>query len=345
EDECIAAGGELVGPGLDDKEVGARLRRRETRVPAIIVVQLHRHALPVRRGLRAPQQGRRDDIVPLAKNIGPDLNTFARYSFYRVATAVHAGENIFDDETRPGRIRRRAFPRLLGQDFACAPRYALHRTVSLLWSRLTRTHRISRKFPRDMDDLAAKAGLWGVENGYHDVFGNSHGGSAETQRQLIAALSRGLERPPEIAPVSERIRAFQGDGRRYWALGVQLYALRSHRNWGHGDFTDLARLIPLAASCGAAAIGLNPLHALFPDRAQEASPYAPNSRIFLNPLYIDLDAIPEFPGAAAAGIDLEDPRTGDLIDYEEVARAKVDGLRLAYEHFVTSARPDRRADF
>jgi len=196
-----------------------------------------------------------------------------------------------------------------------------------------------------MDDLAAKAGLWGVENGYHDVFGNWHGASAETQRQLIAALSRGLERPPEIAPVSERIRAFQGDGRRYWALGVQLYALRSHRNWGHGDFTDLARLIPLAASCGAAAIGLNPLHALFPDRAQEASPYAPNSRIFLNPLYIDLDAIPEFPGAAAAGIDLEDSRTGNLIDYEEVARAKLDGLRLAYEHFVTSARPDRRADF
>ena len=93
---------------------------------------------------------------------------------------------------------------------------------------------------------------------------------------------------------------------------------------GIGDFSDLARLIELAAALGAAGIGLNPLHALFPDRAQEASPYAPNSRIFINPLYIDVDAIPEFPGAAAAGIDLDPLRGGELIDYVGVARAKLD---------------------
>ena len=55
---------------------------------------------------------------------------------------------------------------------------------------------------------------------------------------------------------------------------------------------------------GAAGIGLNPLHALFIERAAEASPYAPNSRIFLNPLYIDVDAIPDFPGSGVAGIDM-----------------------------------------
>ncbi|MGB8824057.1 MAG: 4-alpha-glucanotransferase, partial [Pseudolabrys sp.] len=196
-----------------------------------------------------------------------------------------------------------------------------------------------------MDDLAAEARRWGVENGYHDVFGRWHEASAETQRRLVAALSKTRAQPPELTAVPEPVRAFQGDGRRHWALAVQLYALRSRRNWGHGDFGDLACLIALAARRGAAAIGLNPLHALFPDRAQEASPYAPNSRIFLNPLYINVETIAEFPGAATAGIDLDALRAGELIDYTGVARAKLDGLRVAYEHFETSASDDRRAEF
>jgi 4-alpha-glucanotransferase len=196
-----------------------------------------------------------------------------------------------------------------------------------------------------MDDLAAEARRWGVENGYHDVFGRWHEASAETQRRLVAALSKTRGQPPELSAVPEPVRAFQGDGRRHWALAVQLYALRSRRNWGHGDFGDLACLIALAARRGAAAIGLNPLHALFPDRAQQASPYAPNSRIFLNPLYINVETITEFPGAATAGIDLDALRAGELIDYTGVARAKLDGLRVAYEHFETSASDDRRAEF
>src|SRR5947209_20573947 len=90
-----------------------------------------------------------------------------------------------------------------------------------------------------------------------------------------------------------------------WALGVQLYALRSSRNWGHGDFSDLLKLIDVAAQMGAAGIGLNPLHALMDDRMEEPSPYYPSSRLFLNPLYIDVEAIPEFPGAGAAGLQDE----------------------------------------
>jgi len=71
---------------------------------------------------------------------------------------------------------------------------------------------------------------------------------------------------------------------RSWLLAVQLYGVRSRRNWGHGDFTDLLGLVRIAAEIGAAGVGLNPLHALFDDRADDASPYSPNSRLFLNPL-------------------------------------------------------------
>ena len=93
-------------------------------------------------------------------------------------------------------------------------------------------------------------------------------------------------------------------GPRVWALAVQLYGVRSRRNWGHGDFTDLADLDRLRRRPRRRGIGLNPLHALFDDRP-EASPYFPNSRLFLNPLYIDVEAIPEFPRPAAAEFQSE----------------------------------------
>jgi 4-alpha-glucanotransferase len=132
--------------------------------------------------------------------------------------------------------------------------------------------------------------------------------------------------------------AYQGDEttpQRMWALAVQLYSVRSERNWGHGDFTDLANLVDLASEIGAAGIGLNPVHALFDDRADDASPYSPNSRLFLNPLYIDVDGVPEFPGIDAAGLrgDIARLQERELIDYGGVASAKLRALKLAYGAF------------
>lgn len=138
-------------------------------------------------------------------------------------------------------------------------------------------------------------------------------------------------------------RAFQGENDApLWGISVQLYGVRSRRNWGHGDFTDLATLIDIAAESGAAAIGLNPLHALFDDHAEDASPYSPNSRLFLNTLYIDVEAVPGFPGLEAAGLrdEVERLRQGDFVDYAGVAAAKLKGLRMAYENFRSGAFPN-----
>ncbi|HEX2216052.1 MAG TPA: 4-alpha-glucanotransferase [Xanthobacteraceae bacterium] len=134
---------------------------------------------------------------------------------------------------------------------------------------------------------------------------------------------------------------------RIWVLAVQLYGVRSHRNWGHGDFTDLKQLVRLAARAGAAGIGLNPLHALFDDRPDDASPYAPNSRLFLNPLYIDAEAIAEFPGLEACGLgrEIERLRASELVDYAAVAAAKAVALRAAYDRFRAGADPQRQAEF
>src|SRR5215475_537926 len=147
-----------------------------------------------------------------------------------------------------------------------------------------------------------------------------------------------------------RDRAYQGEQtapRRMWALGLQLYGVRSLGNWGHGDFTDLAALVDLAGELGAAGIGLNPLHALFDDRASNASPYAPNSRLFLNPFYIDVDAIPEFPGLQTAGLqdEVERLRKQNIVDYVGVANAKMRALELTYEVFRGGGSMKRRRAF
>ena len=143
-------------------------------------------------------------------------------------------------------------------------------------------------------------------------------------------------------------RAYQGDSQqRLWGIAVQLYGVRSRRNWGHGDFTDLAALIDIAAERGAGAIGLNPLHAIFDDHVEDASPYSPNSRLFLNTLYIDVEAAPGFPGLEAAGMrdEIEKLRAGELVDYQGVARAKAKGMRLAFEAFRRGAFPDEKRAF
>lgn len=132
-----------------------------------------------------------------------------------------------------------------------------------------------------------------------------------------------------------------GEGRA-WGPTLQLYSLRSRRNWGIGDFTDLRDVVAFAAGAGAALVGLNPLHALFPEQPERCSPYSPSSRLFLNVLYLDVEAVADFQASAAARAQLATPdfqarlrrlQTGELVDYDGVAAAKLEALRLAFAHF------------
>ena len=131
----------------------------------------------------------------------------------------------------------------------------------------------------------------------------------------------------DVPLISAPERAFGGEFDRCWLIAVQLYGVRSARNWGMGDFTDLASLIELADHLGADGIGLNPLHALFDDRPGDCSPYSPNSRLFLNALYIDVEKLPEFQPDAGTGEALAPLRAGDAVDYVGVAALKWRALR------------------
>ena len=167
--------------------------------------------------------------------------------------------------------------------------------------------------------------------GYHELRVRMSGPrAAEGSTRLIVAPERAYQ-PPSI----------EQDG-RVWALTAQLYALRSPRNWGIGDFTDLSELLACAARCGAAAVGINPLHTLFGDDPERASPYSPSSRFFLNPLYLDLCAIPDFGESEEARTlassqefmrSLPQLRECELVDYAGVAALKRRVLDLLYANF------------
>lgn len=138
-----------------------------------------------------------------------------------------------------------------------------------------------------------------------------------------------------------RPQALEGDG-RVWGPAFQLYSIRSRQNWGIGDFGDLARAAEAMGKLGAGIVGLNPLHSLFPHAPAQASPYSPSSRLFLNVLYIDVEAVPEFSecetarklvGAPAFQARLENLRRLDLVDYEQVTSAKKEALELLYAYF------------
>ena len=123
---------------------------------------------------------------------------------------------------------------------------------------------------------------------------------------------------------------------------MQLYSVRSARNWGIGDYTDLATLVEQWGRRGAGIVGVNPVHALYPHNPAHASPYSPSSRLFLNVLYLDVAAVEDWRECAevrdAVGSEpfqerLRAARESELVDYRAVAALKFPVLELLYAHF------------
>jgi 4-alpha-glucanotransferase len=158
-------------------------------------------------------------------------------------------------------------------------------------------------------------------------------------------LGDAAARTEDVPLISAPETAFGGDFDRCWLLAVQLYGVRSARNWGIGDFTDLEELVKHANDLGADGVGLNPLHALFDDRPGDCSPYSPNSRLFLNALYIDVEKLPEFHLDTTTRDALAPLRAGEVVDYAAVAELKWGALRAAFAAFKADATPARRQDF
>jgi 4-alpha-glucanotransferase len=145
------------------------------------------------------------------------------------------------------------------------------------------------------------------------------------------------------------------DGGRSAGFNISLYGLRSNRNWGCGDFTDLRGLTEWAhREVGFSFIGLNPLHALHNRTPYNASPYLPVSMYYKNHIYIDIEATPEFATSACAqnllgSAKVQDKirglRASDFVRYTEVDRLKRRFLKVLYREFHRNADAARRQSF
>ena len=128
--------------------------------------------------------------------------------------------------------------------------------------------------------------------------------------------------------------------RKRWGIGLQLYGVRSNENWGVGDFGDLRKIIQVAGRTWKAdTIGLQPLHAPTPGLA---SPYSPSSRLFWNPLYLDLTKVGEWKSSPVLKRRTQSRkfkqwlnivRESPLVAYEQIWPQKFSMLQSLYRQF------------
>lgn len=143
--------------------------------------------------------------------------------------------------------------------------------------------------------------------------------------RAVRAPDVGAAQRPEVgAAVAPRPR------RRGWGFAVQLYALRSRRSWGHGDFRDLADFATWSgAELGASFVLVNPLFGAEPVPPVSDSPYLPTSRQFLSPLYLRVEDVAEYA-------QLDDGGRRQVADLAAPLRRRSGGRRHAVAADVTA---------
>lgn len=115
---------------------------------------------------------------------------------------------------------------------------------------------------------------------------------------------------------------------KIWGPAAQIYALRGGTTAEFGDFSAMAEFAEGAAGVGAHAVAVSPVHALFGANPAQFSPYAPSTRLFLNPLYANLGHRKKTANPAA------------LIDWPRAAARKMAALQSAYNRFTRETGSD-----
>ncbi len=150
-----------------------------------------------------------------------------------------------------------------------------------------------------------------------------------------------------VAPRTCYLPPVLRSGGRRFGLAAHLYALRRLGDQGIGDFTTLRETGAATARAGGSVVALNPLHALFSADRERASPYQPSDRRFLDPIYIDLERVPDLAASPQARRML-DQQSGTIarlsaqpnIDYAGVWQVKRAVLAECFRAFEARERDD-----
>jgi 4-alpha-glucanotransferase len=130
--------------------------------------------------------------------------------------------------------------------------------------------------------------------------------------------------------------------RRQAGVVLPLFAIRSRRDWGVGQLTDLSACAEWLATAGQRLVQVLPPHTL---SAGETSPYGALTAFGLDPIYIDVEAVEDLDGATIATVldagesqgegrsALAAARASARVDYAVVRKLKTRALDAAFDRF------------
>src|SRR5258708_22112290 len=125
--------------------------------------------------------------------------------------------------------------------------------------------------------------------------------------------------------------------RRQAGVVLPLFSLRTRRDWGIGQLTDLPRCAAWIRTAGHRLLQILPPHEL---SAGETSPYGALTAFGLDPIYLDVDAVEDLDPAAidrALGDEGRAARDGarasSRVDYAAVRPLKMRAIRAAFDRF------------
>lgn len=124
---------------------------------------------------------------------------------------------------------------------------------------------------------------------------------------------------------------------RVAGVTIPLFSLRSRGSWGIGGITDLPAFAAFIADAGVSLVQLLPLAE---GSGASASPYAASSAFGIDPIYIDVESLVDFPPARVSAILSDEDRralaavrAAPRVDYHRVGELKRKVLRAAFADF------------